>query len=118
MPLTPGQATDVSLTLTCSLGRAEAPLSVAALLLPAAPGSSLTRASDRALRQRRWEALMRIPHGRNTLQHGAGAALLAWLVVAGVAPTVAQEVAPAHAATVKRIMDSLAYKTAVGTLQA
>src|SRR5262249_32691238 len=44
-------------------------------------------------------------------------AVAIWFVVACVAPVVAQEVAPAHAATVKRIMDSLAYKTAVGTLQ-
>jgi tripeptide aminopeptidase len=71
---------------------------------------------------------VKIPHGRQILQRGAGAAVLATvtnllavailLVVACVAPAVAQEVAPAHAATVKRIMDSLAYKTAVGTLQA
>jgi acetylornithine deacetylase/succinyl-diaminopimelate desuccinylase-like protein len=32
-------------------------------------------------------------------------------------PAVAQEVAPAYAATVKRIIDSLAFKTAVGALQ-
>src|SRR5262245_7399092 len=62
------------------------------------------------------EALMKIPHGRQILQLGAGAALLA--TVACATPAVAQEVAPAHAATVKRIMDSLAYKTAVGALQA
>src|SRR4029453_1304014 len=61
---------------------------------------------------------MKIPHGRQILQRGAGAALLAWLVVLCAAPAVAQEVAPAHAPTGKRIMDSLAYKTAVGTLQA
>jgi acetylornithine deacetylase/succinyl-diaminopimelate desuccinylase-like protein len=71
---------------------------------------------------------VKIPHGRQILQLGAGAAVLATvtnllavailLVVVCVAPAVAQEVAPAHAATVKRIMDSLAYKTAVGTLQA
>jgi hypothetical protein len=71
---------------------------------------------------------VKIPHGRQIPQRGAGAAVLAtvtnllpvaiWFVVSCVAPAVAQEVTPAHTGTVKRIMDSLAYKTAVGTLQA
>ena len=71
---------------------------------------------------------MKIPHNGQIPHRGAGAAVLAnvtnllavaiWFVVACVGPAVAQEVAPAHAATVKRIMDSLAYKTAIGTLQA
>ena len=66
-------------------------------------------------------------HARQILQV-AGAAVLAtvanllavavWLGIVCVAPAVAQEVAPGHAATVKRIMEGLAYKTAVGALQA
>ena len=40
------------------------------------------------------------------------------LTIGCVTPAVAQEVAPAHTAAVKRIMESVAYKTAIGALQA
>jgi hypothetical protein len=40
------------------------------------------------------------------------------LAIVSAGSALAQEVTPEHAATVKRIMDSLAYKTAVGALQA
>src|SRR5437868_14222997 len=44
-------------------------------------------------------------------------AALALAIVPGT-PGMAQQVAPEHAATVKRIMDSLSFKNAVGALQA
>ena len=40
------------------------------------------------------------------------------LTIACATPAVAQEVAPAHTATVKRIMEGAAYKSAIGALQA
>ena len=70
---------------------------------------------------------MELPHCK-FLKVAAGAAVHAivtnllraaiGLAILCAGSAVAQEVTPEHAATVKRIMDSLAYKTAVGALQA